>query len=301
MIDYIWIGKSNMDRVEVLIPPLYQDALLKGELQGVLAYDSTENYDYVVGVCLFRKRMRWMEIVWTAVTQDYRGTDTEDQMMFDIISMIPAGEDVEGAFAEFSVEEVDFRDRLARAGFCVNKSLERVYEVTRDMLDEEKLEYFIKHAPKPVSLEKADKAVKVKVQEMIRKDHREEIPVASPIDWKKYDPNLSFLYLTDDSFAMLLASAEEQYITLNALVSQSPLGMSSVISGFWKSYMDNYSSQAMIGIPIIDDTADSILHKLIPDIKMKEVYQAFMRFEDTKPAPPLGPEDLAYLEDNEAE
>ena len=47
----------------------------------------------------------------------------------------------------------------------------------------------------------------------------------------------------------------------------------------------------------VQNPKDTILRYL----KMKEVYQAFMRFEDTKPAPPLEPEDLAYLEDNEAD
>ena len=79
MLDYFWLGEKNLEHVKVLIPYYYQNAIISGELKGIMACESTYENDHVVGVILFRKRKRWMEIVWIAVTDEFRDTDSAEE------------------------------------------------------------------------------------------------------------------------------------------------------------------------------------------------------------------------------
>ncbi len=280
----ILIEKENLEQYLAMIPSLFREQLISGELLGIVSYDEDaesnagdESEIVPVGVSLCRRRGNWLEIVWAAATNEYEDTDQADQLLQQLLMFAAMGGELLGAYAECLPEEKDFLRLLYGAGFTVERTVSNVFELDAGMVETKLLEGARGRIPECIPLGKADKDLRGMILKQL-KNSATPVPLPDYLDWNKYDPSLSQLYFSGQACGLLLASVHKEHISLDILISQSPIGFPAMLLEFEETLQENMPANIPVSLSVLNEEGENILKKLVPNARRKEVCQAFVRF-----------------------
>ena len=292
------ITDKDHETLSPLIPPHFLKALKNGRISGTVTLNDEPFSPPVVGVLLFSKVKRKLEIEWVALTSSYDmpyyGIDlvrrfTYSAMFRGIYS---------GVYARFR-EEDSMSQYFPGSDFVRYPDMSNVVRFTLADADPDRLLKTGVLQKYCVPLKDTNRQDKDGIFTSAAKSGK-IIPLSKSVDWNQYDGDVSVLYIKDHlTEGAILTKKDGEDVVLSLLFSTDPMVTITLIRDCFERATGKYGSTQTIICPVINDVSMKLLEKIVTQTERPTLIRAEREFA------PL-PVSLAEIEkyatgDDEAE
>ena len=264
------------------IPVNYHQQIMLGELHVHAFYEGKNDKGKLVGVTVTADHMGWLEIVWVAMSEEYKRVAHAADLLRHRIGMAKRTGKYVGAFCEIHKDEQTgmHRDVLYLAGMTVNEEKNNIYELT--IGEVRACDAFGKAAAglECMSIEEASYDTLNAAEDEMEMDNR-PVPKPYETEWEDFREDISVVCVEgDEPKGVMLFSEAEDYIVLELAYSKSPKVLLNMIISALEKAEGRYDDDQKILIPIVGKGVKEIVEHLLPTARRGTIYQARIRFEE---------------------
>lgn len=261
-----------------LIPELYMRDIQAQELVGKGLADEEDGRAAAVLLC--RETRGWMEIVWIAVDEDYRGMGLAGWLLHICLQGARQAGELWGAFADLTTEKDRdmMRHILIRNGFAVTEKFRPVYTVPLQAIAGSKLFDKQIEANRVRPLKEADNALRKSIGLLMKEDRR-PLPMHLPINWEQYDDTISGICMIQGKPAgVILVSRMEEELELSFLWANHRSAAALLLVYAMKRALDVCPPQTQVSLAAVSDKALNLAEAILPDAQKMRIEQGRLNF-----------------------
>jgi len=270
----ILLKEHNMAAFSHLIPELLQRELRMQRLVGVGLWDP--EWEAPMAVLLLRATNGWMELVWLAVDQDYRGLALPRYLMRRALARARRARRLWGAIADLPDGEYHgyFRRLLEQMDFDFTEIDSRVYTAPlEEILRNEDLRS-LRHGGNVTALRNAAPALLQNLLDAIHTDSR-PVPLPAKPDWSAYDGALSGIFLSGGTpRGLLLLERDGKELTMACAWASSVSALPQLLAFSMEQAGAQYPPDTQVVIPAISEASQKLVQRLLPQVRPQTVLQA---------------------------
>ncbi|MCR5453337.1 MAG: hypothetical protein K6F00_11995, partial [Lachnospiraceae bacterium] len=291
MLHEVLVDKNNLDVFTPLIPGIFMEELERGKLFCVATFDGVIETGKLVGIVLVRVKYQWQEIAWVALTKNYGITEYGSDIVWNRVEAARAIGLLQGTFSEYPKEERLKEDYFTYANFDIETIPGHIFSVNAfDLKREEDL----------LSEEEARHCFQLRyITDEQKSDFEKAVlnsrvpsPIEYPVEWEKYDPDMSMIYEKEGSIkAVILVIRSSKYYSFEGVFGNDPIAFMSLFLYLRRLARENLSDEDILIIPAITDELDKGLSGS-PIAKRNELQLAYKGYEQLKKRKKATKEDV---------
>ena len=288
----ILIPAEDTARYGALIPDYYHEGIRQQEYYAVATYAPGLD-DELAGVVIMGVNDTWARILWYGVTEEYAGSEAEEEMISSRIRDAEAFGEAEGIIAEFpaSFGKDRFMNLFGSLGFETEETESNVAEFSLGSIEKDKL-------PEAdgrndiIPLKEAEDSVLRELGNLMANDIR-NIPVEIPVEWDRYDKDLSLVHMDGDVPAgLILITRSDDHVSVDLAYEKETGNIMALLAALVLNGEKILEPDTRIVIPVVDQRIFGLLKEIAPEAKRGGLLKATLRFDRDMPVTPEEIESL---------
>lgn len=276
-----WLTKEALDDFEHLIPDYYQKKLKEGSIFGIGIVEPM-NGNEVVATVLIRESNGWIELVWIALDEIYRGMGYSFDVLQFCLEMFQKSNKAWGMFMDLPEGKAgeSLQSKLKALEFDIHPIIHPCY--TLDLGKIKQSELFLKYQNMN---ENAGKNLRTLATLSVQEKNKIErvlslesviLPLQDKIDFNRYEERLSQIHYDakGNPDGILLVARNEDHFTLECVWGKVPTATARVLCGAVKCCDEYYSDETEIVVPTVTGISQKLAEKLMPNAKPIQGLQA---------------------------
>lgn len=276
-----WLTKEAMDDFKHLIPDFYQKKIEEGSVLGIGIVEPM-NENEVVATVLIRESNGWIELVWMALDEIYRGLGYSFDVLKFCLEMFQNSKKHWGMFMNLPEGKAgeSLQSKFEALEFGIHPVIHPCYTLTLGKIKQS--EFFLKYQNIDESAgEKLRRLTSLSAQE---KNKLERIlslesvilPLQDKIDFDRYEEKLSQVCYDakGNPDGILLVARNEDHLTLECVWGKVPTATAKMLCGAVKCCDGEYSDEMKIVVPTVTGISQKLAEKLLPNAKPIQGLQA---------------------------
>ncbi len=280
------IRKRELDQYTGIIPPTYMEQIRAnkayvGMISDVVGDEETDQAIYIT-----YSIDGWIGLVWVGYLNEDVLPKIKAYLLYYVIQMEQKryGDTAKGMFFEIHTDELDdpqsFKHAMMMSGFETKETLDNIYELTLDQVNENTQKLFEKTGKmlKCIPVSKADDAIREKIDALIQEDSR-PVPVGMYVNWDAFLQDDSLICMKDDTpCGLLLLSRKCDYIVMECAYVNDKMALPSMLGRAYFMLREKYGASQKILVPVILEKTGLIVEKMAPDAVRGKMLEGIMYF-----------------------
>ncbi|MCR5654097.1 MAG: hypothetical protein K6G07_00435 [Lachnospiraceae bacterium] len=264
------------------IPNNYLGQLRNGTVLADAYYTGEVSPDTFFGLIIFAKHEGWKEIIWIAVKDTY-ATDIKANKEFLSFVLWEARRQNEycGVFVEIHKGEYSdgMGEVLRELGMYVYMEKNNVYECHLSDVEGQKSVMAAASKIKCNALEDTDEEDMDEIEQRINRN-KQPVPIAIPVPWDSYCPDLSFTYVkknSEDAGLLMVSSVGDSYV-LDLVYGSNPMIVAALIGHALNTAGASLSGEQKLLVPIVNEATRPLMVKMVPSAVRGDIAETVMWF-----------------------
>ncbi len=272
--DFVMTEK-DIDFFTNLIPDYCIEPIKDGSLNGLVVINQGSLAAPVVGIIFYRLIGNFIEVEWVSVANEYRLPDYGIDLVHRLVNkaMVIGGvKGIRGKFregdrmSEFFPED-EFSRKPAQSGvyrFRISdvKSLKGIEKPKRDK--------------NCIALSAVDENLQSSVMTAFS-SYEHPLPISRPVKWESYDPDLSFVILSNKEVeGVIFVENKGKELILSLLYSKNPFAGVTLLKNSYIAAKEKYGDDYPVACPVLNDLSERLVKKIVNDPNRGEFLLAEM-------------------------
>ena len=275
----VHITNENISRFSHLIPEIYVEDLLSGNLTGAALIDVMHGDDAIMGVMLLRAWNGWMEIRWIKMSEAYDTDDYGADLIWNVTEFLRGWENYRGIYAKIYPKETKALSYFRMAGFNLKEDHDNILEFTMGeivpgsyLTEQEGFEFC--HTLGDMTSEQ-----KLHLENMLH-EASEPLAIEFPIDYDSFDQDLSAVYEDKGTVkAVIFFTTDDRWITVNFAHAAFPMAFVTLLSFIYQWATMMFTDDQRILVPVLSWKGVEIVNKLVPGAHRQKLWLATREYE----------------------
>ena len=259
----------------------YISSLLKDSLiaRGYYA-DQDCTPESLLGLMIMGSHGKWVELVYLVLDDSAKNSASAEKLMRFVLNEIKDDGKYIGVFLEAHPGEVadGMRQILERTGMKLYTRKNNNYEFDfRDIVKDSSIMAAAKKL-KCLPLSALDDDAKERIEDALY-DSQTPVPIALPVSWSNYDPDISFAFAGgDQGHGLILASRAADTIVVDLLYGSKSIICAALIGAAVSAGEELLGGEQKMMAPIVVDASRRLIERLVPNARRGNITEAIMWF-----------------------
>ena len=276
-----WLTEEAMDDFKHLIPDFYRKKIEEGSVLGIGIVEPM-NENEVVATVLIRESNGWIELVWIALDETYRGLGYSFDVLRFCLEMFQKSNKPWGMFMDLPEGKAgaSLQSKLEALGFGIHPITHPCYTLSLGKIKQS--EFFLKYQN---INENAGKNLRTLAELSAQEKARIErtlslepiiLPLQNKLDFSRYEEKLSQVCYDakGNPEGILFVARNEDHLTLECVWGKVPTATAKMLCGAVKCCDEDYSDEMKIVVPTVTGISQKLAEKLLPNAKPIQGLQA---------------------------
>ncbi|MCL2036792.1 MAG: hypothetical protein FWG83_05335 [Oscillospiraceae bacterium] len=265
----VLIDKENVGAFFRYVPKELREELEKPDMFAIGAVNPDNTS---AGIIVVQVVDNWLEILWLYIGEQFRNNGGGRALLDRLFSCFEYAPELVGIFGNFPADNTELKSLYEAAGFEFEDGGIPAYTLT--VSDLQSNPFWQKTPPlvENVVILKELSDVSLRKFEVKLSFAEWGVALESPVDWKKYDPDLSVAYIKDKEIeGILLVEKEDREKYAIALSFVFSGGVTSAFAAMLykagKTAIDSLNPEMSVDIAAITEASSKLVKKLIGNVK----------------------------------
>jgi len=276
-----WLTEEALDDFGYLIPDFYRKKLKAGSVLGIGIVEPM-NMDEIVATILIRESNGWIELVWMALDETYRGMGYSFDVLWFCLEMFQKSSKPWGMFMDLPEGKAgaSLQSKLEALGFEIHPITRPCYTLSLGKIKQS--EFFLKYQN---INEKAGKNLRTLAELSAQEKAKIErtlslepiiLPLQDKLDFSRYEEKLSQVRYDakGNPDGILLATKNDEHLTLECVWGKVPTATAQMLCGAVKCCDEYYSDETEIVVPTVTEASQKLAERLMPNAQPIQGLQA---------------------------